>query len=138
MKSKLYIKGYNNLLIVIFATLVCMGFISCDDNQDKYEITDGIPYIYYVRVPNPESADSLLVKAYMNSTIVLVGDNLTSIREMWFNDKKAILNSSFITRNTLFVNVPNEIPSVVTNRSNVTKNNAQSLTILVFKFQIIR
>lgn len=124
MKSKLYIKGYNNLLIVIFATLVCMGFMSCDDNQDKYEITDGIPYIYYVRVPNPESADSLLVKAYMNSTIVLVGDNLTSIREMWFNDKKAILNSSFITRNTLFVNVPNEIPSVVTNKIYmITKNN---------------
>ena len=77
-----------------------------------------------MRIPNPESADSLLVKAFMDNSIVLVGKNLTSIREMWFNDKKAILNSSFITDNNLFVTIPKEIPGVVTDKIYmITKGN---------------
>ena len=103
-------------LLLLLTALFMFGIQSCDDNPDKFELSDGIPEIYYVRVPNPESADSLLVKAFMDNSIVLVGKNLTSIREMWFNDKKALLNSSFITDNNLFVTVPKEIPTVVTDK----------------------
>ena len=35
---------------------------------------------------------------------------------MYFNDKKAILNSSFITDNTLIVQVPSDIPDLVTDK----------------------
>jgi hypothetical protein len=117
-------KRYSQILISSLILFVGILSPACDDNPDKYVMTDGVPEVYYVRVPNPESADSLLVGAYMNNTIVLIGENLTSIKEMWFNDKKAVLNSSFITNNSLFVNVPNEIPSVVTNKIYmITKNN---------------
>ncbi|MFA7040831.1 MAG: hypothetical protein WC191_10155, partial [Proteiniphilum sp.] len=97
-------------LLLLLTALFTFGVQSCDDNPDKFELTEGIPEVFYVRVPSPESADSLLVKAFMDNSIVLVGKNLTSIREMWFNDKKAILNSSFITDNNLFVTIPKEIP----------------------------
>jgi hypothetical protein len=117
-------KNYSLLLISILTLFIGISWQGCNDNPDKYIITSGVPEVYYVRVPNPKSADSLLVKAYMDNTIVLIGKNLTSIKEMWFNDKKAVLNSSFITYNSLFVNVPNEIPSVVTNKIYmITKNN---------------
>ncbi len=97
-------------LLLLLTALFTFGVQSCDDNPDKFELTEGIPEVYYVRIPNPESADSLLVKAFMDNSIVLVGKNLTSIREMWFNDKKAILNSSFITDNNLFVTIPKRSP----------------------------
>jgi len=114
--------GWSLLLLLI--TLFTPGMQSCDDNPDKFELTDGTPEVYYVRVPAPASADSLLVKAFMDNSIVLVGKNLTSIREMWFNNKKAILNSSFITDNNLFVTIPKEIPEVVTDKIYmITKGN---------------
>jgi hypothetical protein len=113
-KIKFDIVGW--LLSLLLIALFTFGAQSCDDNPDKFVLTDGIPEIYYVRVPNPASADSLLVRAFMDNSIVLVGKNLTSIREMWFNDKKALLNSSFITDNNLFVTVPKEIPTVVTDK----------------------
>jgi hypothetical protein len=128
-------KRYGQMLISGLILFIGILSQSCDDNPDKYVITDGIPEVYYIRVPNPESSDSLLVAAYMNNTIALIGENLTSIKEMWFNDKKAILNSSFITYNTLLVNVPNEIPSVVSNKIYmITKNNdtiAYDFSVLV-------
>ena len=79
-------------------------------------MTDGVPEVHYVRVPNPASADSLLVQAFMDNTICLVGTNLKSISELWFNDQKALLNSSFITDNTLLVTIPKTIPEIVTNK----------------------
>lgn len=70
----------------------------------------------YVRVPDPAAADSLLTGAYMANTICLVGENLRSVYELYFNDQKAILNTSYITDHTLMVDVPKEIPSVVTDK----------------------
>jgi len=103
-------------LFIACMTIIGFTFQACNDNPDKYEIADGVPEVYYVRIPSPVSADSLLEKAYMDNTICLVGNNLRSVREMWFNNVKAILNSSFITDNTLLVTVPKTIPTVVTNK----------------------
>ena len=115
---------YTFLPMAVFALLTGIALQACNDDPDRYEITGGVPEVHYVRIPDPNSADSLVVKAFMDKTIVLVGKNLTSIKEMWFNDQRAILNSSLITYNTLFVNVPGEIPTVVTDKIYmITKNN---------------
>ena len=120
-------KNTTNLFhLLLIAVIITTGltFQSCDDNPDKYEMTDGVPEVYYVRIPEPASADSLLVQAFMENTICLVGTNFRSIKELWFNDQRAILNSSFITDNTLLVTVPKTIPKVVTNKFYmVTKTN---------------
>ncbi|MDR0960943.1 MAG: glycan-binding surface protein [Mediterranea sp.] len=83
---------------------------SCNDYTGKYEMTDGLPVVYYVRPTDAALADSLLTGAFMGSSICLVGDNLTSIQEIYFNDQKATLNINFITKNTLIVNVPQTLP----------------------------
>lgn len=116
MKHKNKISSIFQSLSVALAIVTGFTFQSCNDNPDKYEMTDGVPEVHYVRVPNPASADSLLVQAFMDNTICLVGTNLKSISELWFNDQKALLNSSFITDNTLLITIPKTIPEIVTNK----------------------
>lgn len=110
-----YSKYINRFLA---AVMVATGFslTACEDEPDKYEVADGLPVLKYVRVTDPAASDSLLVGQYMNNTVCLVGDNLRSIYELYFNDQKAILNTSYITDHTLIVNVPKEIPAEVTDK----------------------
>ncbi|GHV58075.1 hypothetical protein FACS1894182_08790 [Bacteroidia bacterium] len=116
---------YRKLAQTILSVLaVCYGFTSCDDNPDKFEPTKGVPEVIYVRMPDVASADSLLDGAFLENTICLVGNNLRSVHEIYFNDQKAILNTSFITDHTLIVVVPKGIPQVVTDKIYlITTNN---------------
>lgn len=100
------------------AALAMMGCFmnACEDQPDKYEIADGVPTLKYVRSPLPEEADSLLVGAYLGNTVCLVGDNLRSIYELYFNDQKATLNTSYMTDHTVLVDIPKNIPEEVTNK----------------------
>ena len=112
MKLMKYIKG----LVIVGAVLSGVMMTSCEDEPDKYELQDGLPTVNYIRMTDPEVADSLITGAYMSNTICLVGENLRSVYELYFNDQKAILNTSLITDNTLIVDIPSTIPSVVTNK----------------------
>lgn len=101
---------------MIALTAVGSGFTSCADQPDKFELASGTPTVYYIRPVDVASKDSLLTSASLQSTICLVGDNLKSIKGILFNDQAAVLNTSYITDHTLIVSVPNEIPSVVTDK----------------------
>lgn len=100
------------------ALMACLTGItaSCDDQPDEFEPTGGVPTIKYVRTTLPQQADSMLTSAYMESVICIVGNNLKSVHEIWFNDQKASLNTSYITDNTIIVAVPGVIPEDVTNK----------------------
>ena len=102
---------------VLLAMTVVMGLsvVSCNDDQGKYEPADGVPTVKYIKVTNPESGDSLITGAYLDNLICIVGDNLKSITEIWFNDQQAVLNTSYITEHTLLVSVPSIIPGEVNN-----------------------
>lgn len=97
---------------------LALGFmaVSCDDEPDKFELTDGTPVVKYVRTVDPATKDSLLTGAYLDNQICLVGDNLTSIYEIYFNDQKAIINTSLVTDHTMLVTVPGSIPEKVSNK----------------------
>lgn len=112
MKNNKYIKW------LMAAAMVVAGFAttSCEDEPDKYEVADGLPTVNYVRSPLLAEADSLLTGAYMSNTVVLVGENLRSIYELYFNDQKAILNTSYMTDHTVYVDVPKDIPTTVTDK----------------------
>ncbi len=105
---------YTKWLLPVFAAAMGVSMVSCDDEPDKFELTDGTPSVHYVRMTS--APDSLVTEAYVDNLICLVGDNLTSIREMYFNDQKAVLNTSYITDHTLLVNIPRGIPEVETNK----------------------
>ncbi|MCW3785861.1 glycan-binding surface protein [Plebeiibacterium sediminum] len=107
----------------IFASLFIMSifsagimFQSCEEYPNEYETTGGVPTVEYIRVSDPDKADSLIVSASLDQTIVLIGENLTSVKELWFNDVKADLNTSFMSSKALFVTIPNQIPQDVTDK----------------------
>ena len=124
MKTTKYIKGL--ALLTTFFTGVAMT--SCEDEPDKYEIAEGLPTVHYVRLPDPEVADSLITGASLSNTICIVGDNLRSVYELYFNDQKAILNTSLMTDHTIIVDVPSTIPSVVTDKMYLVNINKDTVT----------
>lgn len=90
--------------------------VSCEDEPDKYETTGGTPTINYIRPVDYDSRDSLLTSASLDQTVCIVGNNLRSIMEMYFNDQKAVLNTSYMTDHTVVVTVPGDLPSVVSDK----------------------
>ncbi len=113
---KFDIKRIGGYMLVATALLSGFALQSCEDEPDKFELTGGKPTIYYIRPTDVDQKDSLLVQSYPESSICIVGSNLTSIKEMYFNDKQAILNTSYITDHTLVVSVPKDIPDKVTDK----------------------
>lgn len=109
----------------IVALAAGLTLTACDDTPNAFELTDGVPTVKFVRTTDPAAADSLITGAFLDKTICLVGDNLTSIREMYFNDQKAILNTSLITDHTLVVDVPGNIPAEVTNKIYMTTKSGK-------------
>lgn len=103
-------------IAALSAAVAGLGLYSCEEQPGMYKMADGVPEVYYIRPVDVAAADSLMTGAYMDNQICLVGNNLRSIYEIWFNDQKAILNNSYITDNTLIVSVPGTIPSVVSDK----------------------
>ncbi len=97
------------LYTLLAGSLLASGLVSCErvDYPDRYHVTDGQPVVYSVRYAD---RDIDITQAYMDEVVCLLGDNLTSIVELWFNDQKASLNTSFITKNTLLTSVPKNMP----------------------------
>jgi len=100
----------------LFVLATLMAIPACNDNPDAYEITSGKPTVSYIRIPDALSADSLVTHAFMGTTIALVGENMRSVKEVWFNDRQAVLNTSLITPTVLIVEVPKTIPDNVTSK----------------------
>ena len=110
------IKNINGALFAVALAAVSAGFTSCEDEPDKYEVADGIPTIDYVRPVDATSKDSLLTGASLNNTICIVGRNLRSVTKINFNDQAAVLNTSYMTDNTIIVTVPKTIPNTVSDK----------------------
>ncbi len=113
-----------------FAAAIVSGIVfqACEDEPDKYKIANGKPEIQYVRMANVNASDSLITAAYMDNMICLVGKNLRSIVEMYFNDQQAILNTSYITDNTLIVTVPKNLSDNPTDKIYMVNSKNDTVT----------
>lgn len=100
--------------VLAFAS-VFAGFSSCDavDYPDRFKVADGVPTIYSVRYADQ---DINITQAYMDEVICILGDNLRSVTQLWFNDQEASLNTSYITVHTLMVAVPKNMPKNQTDK----------------------
>lgn len=101
--------------MALLACLAALTISSCKkaDYPDRFELTSGTPTIKSIRYAEK---DVYITSAYMGEIICLLGDNLTSIQRLFFNDQEASLNTSYITENTLIVAVPGNMPTVTTNK----------------------
>ena len=124
MKTNKIFKAFGLALVALAA----LATTSCKDEPDAYEIADGRPTISFIRPVSASSRDSIITAASMQSTICIVGENLRSVTGLLFNDQQAVLNTSYITDNTLIVTVPNEIPGTVTDKIYFATNSNDTVT----------
>jgi hypothetical protein len=102
------------VLLLLAGLFAGTMFSSCEDDSD--DVSGETPEINYVRVTDPLASDSLVVRAFLGSTLALVGQDLANVAEVWFNDQSAILNTNYITEKSIIVTIPNVIPEEVTNQ----------------------
>lgn len=104
-----------NTLVVVLA--ICASVISsCRKEKDTSRDCAGKASISYIRSTESSKSDSLIVGSFMGSLVAIVGENLCNAQQMWFNDQKAVLNPTYVTENTILVNVPSTVPTEVTNK----------------------
>ena len=133
-------KNFRYNFIVMALAVMALGLFSCADEPDKYEVASGLPSVSYVRCLSTEIQGSnddpdmhytngeLVTEASPQSIICLVGKNLRSVYEIYFNDKKGILNSSYITDNTLIVQIPRSVPETVTDKIYMITKDKDTVT----------
>ncbi len=114
-------KSINKTLLVLFMVATVAGILASCQKDDLPN--GGEPRIRYVRVTNPNSADSLLVGAGQGQLIAIIGENLQDAVEIWFNDQKAVLTPTYITSNSILVSVPSQIPIDISNELRIHFSN---------------
>lgn len=110
-----------------------MAAVSCTqvDYPDRFVQTSGVPTVDFIRYAD---RDVMITQANMEEVICLVGDNLTSIHDLYFNDQAAVLNTSYMTAKTLVVSVPKNMPSVQTDKIYmITKDS----TVVSYDFKVL-
>ena len=112
-----------NIMLLAAAAL---GFASCEDYPDAFVLADGVPVVHGVRYAD---RDVLIEQAYMGEVVCFMGDNLCSVRELFFNDQKAVLNTSFITEHTLIAAVPGNIPSEKTDKVYMVTKDKDTVSV---------
>ena len=100
---------------ILAALTISAGFlaVSCEDQPDAFVPTEGLPSVDFIRYAD---RDIVITQAFMQEAVCLVGNNLRSINQLWFNDQEAVLNTSYITDNTLVVSVPKNKATVQTDK----------------------
>ena len=101
------------------------------DYPDRLVITDGTPHVDFVRYGD---RDVIINQANMAEIVCLVGDNLTSIHDLYFNDQKAILNPSFMTAHTLVVEIPKNLPVVQDDKIHMITRDS---TVVLYDFKVL-
>ncbi|MCF0164058.1 MAG: hypothetical protein HUJ92_02155 [Bacteroidales bacterium] len=118
----------------IFALMVSLlGLASCEnmDYPDRFRPTEGVPTVYSIRYADK---DQTISSAFMKEVICILGENLRSVNQVWFNDQQATLNTSYITNNTLLVEVPGSLPTEKTDKIYLKTKAGQTVT---FDFKVL-
>lgn len=141
-KLSQYTKG------LLFAALALAGLTlsSCKDQPDEYKVAGGKPTVNYIRclsseVHNNNDAEDMhytngefVVEASPQSTLAIIGENLRSVYEVYFNDQKAVLNSSYITDRSLIIDVPKTVPHEVTDKIYLVTKSGE---IVEYDFHVV-
>jgi hypothetical protein len=123
-------KKFISIFSLTILAITGMMLASCEK-----EDSGGTPMIKYVRITRPESSDSLLIGAGQGQLIAIMGDHLQDAVEIWFNDQPSRLTPTYITKESILVSVPSQIPLAVTNTLKIVFRNGYEL-LYDFEVQI--
>ena len=117
------------LLAILFSGTV---FQACEKNDSD----SGMPVVNYIRITDSIKSDSLVVGALMGNIIVIMGENLQDVNQIWFNDQQASVNTNLVTSNAIIVTVPNVIPGIVTNKMRLITSNKKDTLVVPFNVKV--
>lgn len=117
--------------IGILMGLVLLASCKSMDYPDRFEGTSGVPEVSYVRYAD---RDLLITQAAMEETICIVGDNLTSVHDIYFNDQPAVLNTSYMTFHALIVTIPRTLPEVQDDKIHLITRDS---TVVLYDFKVL-
>ena len=123
-KNIKYKKAAFTAMLLLVAFFTGVFFQACKKTQSS---DSGMPSISYIRLTDPAKSDSLVIRAFLGSTIAIIGQNLQDVKQVWFNDQSAFINTTFVTGSSLIVTIPNNIPTKVTNQMLLITSNRDTL-----------
>lgn len=110
---------------------VLIASCTAQDYPDRFKETKGVPTVHYIRYADK---DLLITQAAMEETICIVGDNLTSVHDIYFNDQAAVLNTSYMTAHTIVLQVPKTLPVVQDDQIHfVTRDSS----VVLYPFKVL-
>lgn len=127
--KKINYKRFSASMLVLVTIFTGLFFQSCEDNDEQ-----PAPEIMYIRKTDPAKSDSLIAHAFMGDNIAIIGKNLGNVDEIWFNDQRAALNPNLVTETSIIVQVPEVIPTEVTNK--MTLINSDKVKKLQYDFGV--
>lgn len=101
------------------------------DYPDRYKETTGVPTVHFVRYADRDIA---ITQANMEELVCVVGDNLTSVHDIYFNDQAAVLNSSYMTPHTIVVAVPKNMPKEQTDKMYLITRDS---SVVAYDFKVL-
>ena len=101
------------------------------DYPDRYKETSGVPTVHFVRYADRDIA---ITQANMEELVCVVGDNLTSVHDIYFNDQAAVLNSSYMTPHTIVVAVPKNMPKEQTDKMYLITRDS---SVVAYDFKVL-
>ena len=118
---------------ILFMGLVTLASCSLDDIDypDRFKETDGVPTVHYVRYAD---RDLVITQANMEELICIVGDNLTSVHDIYFNDQPAVLNTSYMTEHAIVVTVPKTLPAVQDDQMHLITRDS---SVVLYDFKVL-
>jgi len=120
------------------AMLILTGLFSGTVFQacEKSNTDTGMPVVNYIRINDPAKSDSLIVSALMGNIIVLMGENLQDVNQVWFNDQPASVNTNLVTSTAIIVTIPNVIPGIVTNQIRLITSSKKDTLKVPFNVKV--
>jgi hypothetical protein len=97
------------------ALATCMGLVLALVVTSCQEDEIGAPQIFGMRLTNPAAADSIFTASELGQTVVILGRNLATTRQVFFNDVEAYLNPNLIRDDNIILTVPASVPGELNN-----------------------
>ena len=119
---------YTSLLL----GLVLAGACASIDYPDRFKETSGVPTVNFIRYAD---RDIVITQAAMEETICIVGENLTSVHDIYFNDQPAVLNSSYMTANTIVLSVPKNLPVIQDDQIHLITRDS---SVVLYDFKVVK
>lgn len=117
----------NRLKNLLLALTVVVAFTACKDDEGLD--STATPVVKYIRYTDPAQSDVYLTSASMGELIAIIGSGLEGVCSVRFNDVEAKLNPTYITANSVLVNVPGTLPTEITNTITLTTRKGRTCVV---------